>query len=137
MNNDTIQISVKTKTTQDKANFLINTIATLARWLDYSDYIVTFSVVLVLDELLRNAIKHGNYFDKEKFITLNATLTKSKYELEITDEGKGFDFDNFVKRKELTDKKSPSGRGIYLVKCYVDKLIYSNGGRTVKISVGI
>ena len=95
------------------------------------------SVPLILDELLRNAILHGNKNDKSKIVKVEVEIDHTSFSLSIIDEGKGFNF-NKVLNDIITkppDYKSNHGRGILLVKKYSSELIYSLNGKKVNVVV--
>ena len=50
-----------------------------------------FSIKLALEEALVNAIKHGNQMDRSKKVQIGYRLFVDRFEVVITDEGKGFD----------------------------------------------
>jgi anti-sigma regulatory factor (Ser/Thr protein kinase) len=92
-----------------------------------------FEVTMILDELLINAAEHGNKFDTEKKVHIEYAILPYKVELIITDEGNGFDFEATFKEKEKITLYHKRGRGIQIVKQLVDKLEYSNHGRTCRM----
>lgn len=91
-----------------------------------------YDMRLTLDELLVNAIEHGNKFDKAKhvFISYKFSNDGKKVAIEIEDEGEGFDHENIRE----PDILSMRGRGISITKKLVNEMKYSNGGRKVAIS---
>ena len=90
-----------------------------------------FAVRLSFEEAITNAIRHGNDNDLNKKVTVNATVSVERLRIEITDEGEGFvpedvpdpTADDFIDR--------PCGRGLMLMRAYLDFFEYSNGGRTI------
>src|SRR3954462_9407350 len=53
-----------------------------------------FAIKLALEEALINAIKHGNKLDKSKRVQVEWRVTPQVAEIEIEDEGPGFDRSN-------------------------------------------
>lgn len=90
-----------------------------------------FAVKLALEEALVNAIKHGNAMDCTKKVKIAAWITPQMAKLSIEDEGSGF------KRRSIPDPRLDenltkcSGRGIFLIETYMDKVSWSCGGRRV------
>lgn len=90
-----------------------------------------FAMRLSLEEAITNAIKHGNANDMAKKVAVIATVSDEKLHVQVTDEGDGFDpgdvpdptDDDFIDR--------PCGRGLMLMRAYLDSVEYSNGGRTI------
>lgn len=93
----------------------------------------TFAIKLALEEALINAIKHGNKLDPKKTVTIKAKVTPKVCEIEIEDQGPGFD------RKDVPDPtleeniEKCSGRGILLIEAYMDKAKWDNKGRRLKM----
>ena len=50
-----------------------------------------FAIRLALEEALSNAYKHGNKNDPEKTVTLQWTVQPGRIEIQVEDEGEGFD----------------------------------------------
>jgi serine/threonine-protein kinase RsbW len=92
-----------------------------------------FATRLALEEALVNAIKHGNKLDPKKRVIVEARVSPTKVEIEIEDQGPGFD------RRSVPDPTSEenlckcSGRGILLIEAYMNSVSWSNGGRRVKL----
>ena len=53
-----------------------------------------FAIKLALEEALINAIKHGNKMDRRKKVKVEATVTEKEAEIQIEDEGPGFQRDS-------------------------------------------
>jgi serine/threonine-protein kinase RsbW len=92
-----------------------------------------FATRLALEEALVNAIKHGNKLDPAKRVIVEAKVSKDKVEIEIEDQGPGFD------RKCVPDPTADenlckcSGRGILLIEAYMNSVTWSHGGRRVRM----
>lgn len=91
-----------------------------------------YDMRLTLDELLVNAIEHGNKFDKTKKVHINYKFTYEgkKVAIEIEDEGAGFDI-NEIKEPDILSMR---GRGISIIRKLVNEIVYSNNGRKVGIT---
>src|SRR5262245_19248558 len=50
-----------------------------------------FSIRLALEEALVNAIKHGNQMDRNKKVQIEYCINFDRFDIHITDEGRGFD----------------------------------------------
>lgn len=114
-----------------------------------------------LNELLLNAHEHGNLRisedEKAQLLELDAfhsevesrenqvdarieisiAIDDEKVEVNITDEGGGFDFGKYVNmsRQDLEGRLfSPCGRGIFIMSHYFDGVEYSKGGSSVTIT---
>lgn len=99
-----------------------------------------FELKVILNELILNAIKHGNKEDDSKFVKILVGLTKKDNAiLLIEDCGKGFNyrclmemdqndciFDDICEMKE-------TGRGILIVKNLSDRMKFNGKGNRVVI----
>lgn len=87
---------------------------------------------LSLDEILANAIVHGNREDPTKIVTVRAFSTEDRWGVEIADEGTGFPWDEWMEMvKAPMDPSRPSGRGLALIAASGFKLHFLDHGRRV------
>lgn len=85
---------------------------------------------LILDELLTNAIEHGNKYDILKKVIINYRFRKDEeIQVEICDEGEGF----LIEKIKDPDSNGERGRGIFIVRKLADELSYVNNGKKVKV----
>ena len=85
---------------------------------------------LVLDELLTNAVEHGNKYDISKKVKVKYRFNTDKgIQIEISDEGDGF----LMEKIKSPDSSSERGRGIFIVRKLVEEIDYRNNGRTVLV----
>ncbi|HON56931.1 MAG TPA: ATP-binding protein [bacterium] len=91
------------------------------------------SIVLAINEMLMNAILHGNKRDKNKKVDINFFIDSEKVTIIITDEGAGFDYNNLPDPTEAEYILRDSGRGIFLTKMYIDKVNYYLNGRRIEL----
>lgn len=91
-----------------------------------------FAIKLAMEEALTNAVKHGNCCDPGKPVTVKYAVTSDAAVVIVRDEGCGF------KPEEVPDPTSPdrlplpNGRGIMLLRAYMDELDYRDNGREVR-----
>ena len=91
-----------------------------------------FDVELALREALENAVVHGNQEDPDTKVHLRCRCQPGKeISIVVTDQGKGFDFKKTVGNGITTDPDSEHGRGIQLMKAYMDDVHYERGGSEV------
>lgn len=90
-----------------------------------------FAMRLSLEEAITNAIKHGNGSDPEKKVTVLATVSSEKLHVEVQDEGEGFEPEDVPDptAEEFIDR--PCGRGLMLMRAYLDFVEYSDQGRKI------
>jgi len=93
-----------------------------------------FSIKLALEEALVNAIKHGNQLDKQKKVHIHYKVTSSRFDVRITDEGGGFDPGDVPDPTAVENLERPSGRGLMLMRHYMNEVCYNDNGTTVVMS---
>ena len=121
-----------------------------------------YAIIFALNELLINAIEHGNCEitaeekktwlaeDKKiidlvelkkqnpkiasRIVTLEYELLETKVQITITDKGKGFDFIHYL-NNDIQNITGYSGRGILMTKCFIDAIYYREPGNQVTIEV--
>lgn len=90
-----------------------------------------FGVHLSLEEALVNAIRHGNCQDQTKQVLAICNFCPDKLRVEITDEGSGFCPDEVPDPTEDENLDVPSGRGIMLMRSYMNRVEYNSRGNQV------
>ena len=92
-----------------------------------------FATRLALEEAMVNAIKHGNKLDPKKKVIVEARVTRDRVEIEIEDQGPGFDRSSVPDPTAEENLCKCSGRGILLIEAYMNKVSWSCGGRRVHL----
>jgi len=88
-----------------------------------------FAIKLTLEEAITNAIKHGNKGDRSKKVIIRYFVDSQQAVICIKDEGPGFDPQE-VPDPTAPDRLSlPNGRGILLMRAYMNDVIYRDNGR--------
>ena len=82
------------------------------------------NIFLAVTEATTNAIIHANKCDTNKIVTIDAYVENSKLIIKIKDEGEGFEPGNIPDPTEPENLLKDSGRGIYLMKVYMDDMKY-------------
>lgn len=101
--------------------------------LEYSQE-CAFAIRLALEEALVNAHKHGNRCDPGRKITISYDLDERRAIFRVRDEGPGFEPIR-VPDPTLPDRLSlPTGRGIMLMRAYLDDLTYNDKGNEVQLT---
>ena len=91
----------------------------------------TFAVKLALEEAFSNALKHGNRGDCSKCITVRYAVTPEKAVIVVRDEGCGFEPEAVPDPTHPDRLPLPNGRGIMLMRAYMDSVEYRDRGREV------
>jgi serine/threonine-protein kinase RsbW len=92
-----------------------------------------FATRLALEEALVNAIKHGNKLDPKKIVIVEARVSRDRVEIEIEDQGPGFDRSSVPDPTAEENLCKCSGRGILLIEAYMNKVSWSRDGRRVHL----
>ena len=91
-----------------------------------------FAVRLALEEALTNAVKHGNSCDPCKNVTIRYAVDSEKAVIIVRDEGCGFSPEMVPDPTSPDRLPVPSGRGVMLMKAYMDEVEYRDDGREVR-----
>ena len=95
------------------------------------------NILISLTEAVTNAIRHGNLNDESKKVQIRLSIRKGALAFKVSDEGRGFDYDN------LPDPTSPDcitrvgGRGVFLMRQLSDEVRFHNNGSTVEMQFRI
>lgn len=93
-----------------------------------------FSIQLALEEVLVNAIKHGNQMDPAKCVRGEYTVTEERFDVRIEDEGPGFDPNDLPDPTSEEGIERACGRGVFLIKHYMTSVEYHGKGNIVTMS---
>jgi len=97
------------------------------------DESATFAIKLALEEAMTNAVRHGNRSDPSKRIHVRYTVNFERIEILVRDEGPGFVPDQVPDPTLPENIDRPNGRGIMLMRAYLDEVEYCEGGRAVRL----
>ena len=83
----------------------------------------SFEIEISLREAINNAILHGNKAEWDRRVYLHFSWKRDFMRIVITDENdQPLDLDSLAERKESNDLLAFSGRGILLMKNYMDRV---------------
>lgn len=88
-----------------------------------------FAIQLALEEALTNAVKHGNCCDPDKTVTIRFRVTPERAVIIVRDEGPGFEPETVPDPTHPDRLPLPNGRGIMLLRAYMDEIEYRDHGR--------
>ena len=121
------------KMTKDKGSFVLfglsnceATINEIIKNIDAEQ--MYFDIKLILMEAISNAFIHGNNKDENKSIHVRYTFDGSIVVFEIEDCGQGLDAIQIPNEISEDNYLDESGRGLFLIKCYCDKLELKSDG---------
>jgi len=92
-----------------------------------------FSARLALEEGIINAIKHGNRMDRSKTVSIQYGITEELVRVVITDQGEGFEPEDVPDPTSDENLERPCGRGIMLMKAFMDVIEYNETGNVLTI----
>lgn len=107
----------------------------LCKVVGFEDEVTHYMAVAVRESVV-NAIKHGNGQDEAKRVEIIFTLGDHSLEVQVKDQGEGFE------PQEIPDPLAPEnllkayGRGIFFMKQFMDEVTYSfpkKGGTIVRM----
>jgi serine/threonine-protein kinase RsbW len=90
-----------------------------------------FGIHMAIEEAMINAVEHGNQYDPLKRIIVEYLITPDKFEISITDEGCGFKPNTVPDPRQDENINSVTGRGIVLMREYMDSVEYNKKGNCV------
>jgi len=94
---------------------------------------VVFALRLSLEEALSNAIRHGNKGDANKKVTIRYQITSDIIDIYVEDEGEGFNPTDIPDPTVQENLSIPSGRGIMLMRAYMNKVEYNAAGNVIHL----
>ena len=91
---------------------------------------------MAVREAVTNAVVHGNQEDETKTIEVNFNCLEHALEIEVKDQGGGFDPTTVPDPTDGENILKPSGRGIFLMRSFMDDVQWSarpEGGTSVRL----
>jgi serine/threonine-protein kinase RsbW len=92
-----------------------------------------FAVKLAFQEAFLNAAIHGNNMSSEKKIRIGYSVESDKVEINLMDEGEGFDPDLVPDPRIGENLYKPAGRGLFLMRSYMDEVEFNEQGNGVRL----
>ncbi len=90
-----------------------------------------FAIKLCLEEALTNAVRHGNRGDNTKLVTVKYCICETALEVFVEDQGTGFNPQAVPDPRSQENISRPGGRGLLLMRSYMDTLDYIGRGNIV------
>jgi serine/threonine-protein kinase RsbW len=92
-----------------------------------------FAIHLALEEAFINAVKHGNKMEPSKAVKIDYAIEPDKIEINMTDEGEGFDPEVIPDPRYGDNLYKPAGRGMLLMRSFMDVLEYNKKGNSLRM----
>jgi serine/threonine-protein kinase RsbW len=93
-----------------------------------------FSIKLALEEALVNAIKHGNQMDRGKKVRISCRIGPERFDIDIADEGCGFDPEDVPDPMAAENLERPCGRGLLLMRHYMTEVVFHPPGNRLSMT---
>ena len=93
----------------------------------------SFGIRLALEEALSNAFKHGNQEDPGKTVNLDCRISPGRIEIEVEDQGFGFDPTAVPDPTEQENVEIPAGRGLMLMRSFMTSVTILPPGNRVQM----
>jgi serine/threonine-protein kinase RsbW len=93
-----------------------------------------FSIKLALEEAIVNAMKHGNQFDRAKKVHISYQIFVDRFDVQISDDGNGFDPSDVPDPTAFENLERPCGRGLMLMRHYMTEVVFNQRGNGVIMS---
>jgi serine/threonine-protein kinase RsbW len=71
--------------------------------------------------------------DRSKKVHVNYQITAERFDIDITDEGPGFDPQDVPDPTAVENLERPSGRGLMLMRHYMNEVNYNDRGNSVRM----
>lgn len=86
-------------------------------------------VALAIHETVANAIMHGNRFDHNRFVQVSFHIEATGLQVDVEDEGPGFNPDELPDPTNPENLLKPHGRGLLFVQKFMDKVEFKAGSK--------
>ncbi|HEX3229460.1 MAG TPA: ATP-binding protein, partial [Pyrinomonadaceae bacterium] len=96
---------------------------------------LSFGIEMAVRESVTNAMVHGNQEDESKSVEVIFNCHDDELEIEVRDQGEGFDPASVPDPTNAENLLKTSGRGIFLMRTFMDEIEWRNrpeGGTAVR-----
>jgi serine/threonine-protein kinase RsbW len=90
-----------------------------------------FGIRMALEESISNAVRHGNKHDPNKQVFVDCELSPQRFFIRVRDEGPGYNPCAVPDCCADENLEVPGGRGLALMRAYMDNVELSDNGRCV------
>ncbi len=101
------------------------------QWRGVEDETFLSNMSICIDELLNNALIHGNDLDETKKIHVKLVFDHEKITVTIEDEGEGFEYNNLLSEFTENSETLPTKRGLFIVNYLMDELSFNEKGNKI------
>lgn len=86
-----------------------------------------------LHEAVTNAIRHGNRQDPQKQVRISVQLLSDSVQVEVEDEGTGFQVQSVADPTAIENQERPGGRGLLMMRHFMNDVQYNDRGNCVRM----
>lgn len=97
------------------------------------DEYTVFNIKLAIQEAVINAVEHGNKLKPELSVVVDISADSRSLVIKVTDQGEGFDYKSIPDPTVPENIEKLRGRGIFLIQYLMDRIEFSNKGRTISM----
>lgn len=94
-------------------------------------------LALSFSEAASNGVLHGNKLNKNKKVRIKVIIDEISFLVTIKDEGKGFNIDNVPDPTKAENILKDSGRGIHIMRSFLDKLEFNFTDEGTEVTIGV
>jgi serine/threonine-protein kinase RsbW len=95
-----------------------------------------FGIDMAVREGIANAVIHGNKLDEEKFVTITVARSADSLEINVRDQGQGFNPETISDPTAAENILKTSGRGIFFMRNFMDEVgwtVLPEGGTVLRM----
>jgi len=92
-----------------------------------------FSVRVAFEEALANALLHGHHGDETNEINISWVVTDERIEIEVVDQGRGYDPETIPDPTADENLTLTSGRGLAMIRAFMNEVEVNERGNLVKM----
>ena len=93
-----------------------------------------FRIHLALEEVIMNAIKHGNDMDESRKVSVDCNVANDMFTVIVKDEGEGFIREEIPDPTEGDNVYRESGRGLKIIENFMTSVEYIGCGNVVAMT---
>ncbi|MGI8734557.1 MAG: ATP-binding protein [Pyrinomonadaceae bacterium] len=97
---------------------------------------VIFGIDMAVREGIANAVIHGNKLDEKKVVSIRVIRSPDSLEINVRDQGQGFDPETLSDPTKEENILKTSGRGIFFMRNFMDQVewsVHPDGGTELRL----
>jgi DNA-binding response OmpR family regulator len=95
------------------------------------------NISVCADEILTNALDHGNKEDSEKTISVALNFSAETFSFTVKDEGEGFDVKKFSQMLSENHLDIPTKRGLFIAEYLMDEISFNDTGNEITATMNL